>query len=319
MTFAHHRRDPSRHRPVRRLRPGPHLPRPTRASCTPSPASWSATAATSSRASSSATSSPAGSSCASTSWCPAPATSMISAEELRRDFADVAAAVRHDLRAVGRAGAVPHPDHGLQAPALPQRPAVPLQHRLAADRDPGGGLQPPRRRAAGARPRPRLRAHPGDPGDQAPGRGPAPRAGREARHPPRRAGPLHAGAVRRPVRRAVRPGDQHPPLVPAELQGREALPPGLRPRREAGGCHRALRHRPTSTRARSSSRTSSASTTRSTRTSWSPPAATSRPRCSRAPYAGTPSRGSSSTATAPSSSADGDYPDRLSIRSTVAS
>ena len=44
-------------------------------------------------------------------------------------------------------------------------------------------------------------------------------------------------------RRLCGPGDQHPPLVPAELQGREALPPGLRPRREAGRRHRALRDR----------------------------------------------------------------------------
>ena len=69
----------------------------------------------------------------------------------------------------------------VEAPALPQRPAVPPQHRLAADRDPAGGLQPPRRRAAGQGLRPRLRAHPGDAGDQAGGRGPAARAGREAR------------------------------------------------------------------------------------------------------------------------------------------
>ena len=40
-----------------------------------------------------------------------------------------------------------------------------------------------------------------------------------------------------------RPGDQHPPFVPARLQGRQALPPGLRPRREAGRGHGALRDR----------------------------------------------------------------------------
>ena len=69
------------------------------------------------------------------------------------------------------------------------------------------------------------------------------RAARGARHPPRRAGPLHAGALRRRVPPAVGPGDQHPPLVPAELQGRQALPPGLRPRREADRGDGALRDR----------------------------------------------------------------------------
>ena len=81
------------------------------------------------------------------------------------------------------------------------------------------------------------------------------RAGRRARRRPGGAGALHAGALRRHLPRAVGQGDQHPPLVPAELQGRPALPPGLRPRREAGRRHRALRDRATSTRARSSSRT----------------------------------------------------------------
>ena len=63
----------------------------------------------------------------------------------------------------------------------------------------------------------------------------------DARRRPGRAGPLHAGAVRRDLPRAVRQGDQHPPLVPAQLQGRPALPPGVRPRREAGRRDRALR------------------------------------------------------------------------------
>ena len=37
--------------------------------------------------------------------------------------------------------------------------------------------------------------------------------------------------------RSGRPGHQHPPLVPARVQGREPVPPGLRPRSQAGGRH----------------------------------------------------------------------------------
>ena len=44
----------------------------------------------------------------------------------------------------------------------------------------------------------------------------------------RRAGPVHAGALRRSLPRAGRPGHQHPPLLPAGIQGSPALPPGLR-------------------------------------------------------------------------------------------
>ena len=57
------------------------------------------------------------------------------------------------------------------------------------------------------------------------------------------AGPLHAGALGRPVQAARRPGDQHPSLLPAELQGRQALPPGPRARRQADRRDRSLRHR----------------------------------------------------------------------------
>ncbi len=41
---------------------------------------------------------------------------------------------------------------------------------------------------------------------------------------------------------AAPPGDQHPPRLPPRLPGRAALPPGARPRGEAGGGDRALRH-----------------------------------------------------------------------------
>ena len=128
--------------------------------------------------------------------------------------------------------------------------------------------------------------------------------GRRPRRGAGRAGPLHAGALRPVVPAPGGPGDQHPPLVPAQLQGRQALPPG--PRRAGSSWSGPPRTTspPTSTRARSSSRTSCASTTPTTRTSSSPPVATSRPRCSPAPSAGTRSPGSCSTATAPSSSAD---------------
>ena len=88
-------------------------------------------------------------------------------DELRTDFSAVAAGVLHDLRAVGRRGAVPHPDHGEQAAALPQRPAVPPQQRLPADRHAGRRLQPSRRRDDGGQLRPRVPAHPGDARDQA--------------------------------------------------------------------------------------------------------------------------------------------------------
>ena len=64
-----------------------------------------------------------------------------------------------------------------------------------------------------------------------------------ARRGTRGAGPLHAGPQRRPHPKAGRAGHQHPPLVPAQLQGCQAVPPGLRPRREDRGRHRALRQR----------------------------------------------------------------------------
>ena len=79
------------------------------------------------------------------------------------------------------------------------------------------------------------------PRDQAAGGGAAARAGPRPRRAAGRPGPVHAGAVRRPVPRALRAGHQHPPLVPAELQGAKPLPPGLRPRGQAGRGDRALR------------------------------------------------------------------------------
>ena len=54
---------------------------------------------------------------------------------------------------------------------------------------------------------------------------------------------------------------RHPPLVPAELQGRPAVPTSLRPRRQAHRRDGTLRHRPTSTKARSSNRRWHGSTT----------------------------------------------------------
>ena len=137
---------------------------------------------------------------------PGTGTEQIGVDELRRDFADVAARFDMTFELWDGPGAVPHLDHGVQAPALPQRPAVPLQHRVPADRDPRRGVQPPRRRAAGPGPRPGVRARAGDAGDQATRRGPAPRAGREARRPPRGARALHAGAVRRTCRPSSRAG-----------------------------------------------------------------------------------------------------------------
>ena len=76
------------------------------------------------------------------------------------------------------------------------------------------------------------------------------------------------------TRQAGRPGHQHPPLVPAQLQGRQAVPPGLRPRREDRGRHRALRQRASWTRGRSSPSRWWRWTTPTARRTWWPPAAT---------------------------------------------
>ena len=200
--------------------------------------------------------------------------------------------------------AVPDAPHGVEVRSLPQRPAVPLEHRLAADRHPGDRVEPPRPRAAGAAVRHPVPPHPGDRGHQAGGRGAAARAGARARRRPRGAGALHAGAVRRGLQGARRPGDQHPPQLPAELQGREALPPGVRARREARRRDRALRDaRPRRGPDHRAGRHARRPLLRPPSTS-SRPAATSSARCCPAPSAGTPRPASCATATGPSSSAD---------------
>ncbi len=109
-------------------------------------------------------------------------------------------------------------------------------------RHPGDRLEPPRPRAAGRDVRHPVPPHPGRPPEtKTAAEAAAARARRRPRHRPGRAGPVYADAVRRDLPRTGRPGDQHPPLVPAELQGRPPVPPGLRARRQAGRCHRALR------------------------------------------------------------------------------
>ncbi len=214
------------------------------------------------------------------------------AAALRADFATDRRALRHGLRPVGPDRAVPHADHGLQAPALPQRPALPGQHRVAADRDPGGGVQPPRRRAAGAVARPRL-----------------PRTSRSRPRPSRTPSDSCWGSSTTSASTwwCWRATCRCSPTTPAgALSGRAInihhsfLPSfkGARPYHQAyergvklvgatahyvtadldeGPDHRAGRDR--------------GSTTPTARTSWSPPAATSRHRSWPAPCAGTPSHG----------------------------
>ena len=108
-----------------------------------------------------------------------------------------------------------------QVRALPERPAVPLQHRRAAGRDRGRRLQPHRLRRAG-----RLATT---------SRSTTSRSRRTPSRRPRRGCWSWSRAEdvelvvlarymqvlsRRPVQAAGGPSHQHPPLLPAELQGR---------------------------------------------------------------------------------------------------
>ena len=92
----------------------------------------------------------------------------------------------------------PRPGHGLEIRPLPERPALPWRAGTL-----GGEQWPssPTTRSSGRWPRPRASPSctPRDPGDQAAGRGAAAHAGQRAQRGPRRAGPVHAGAVRRPA------------------------------------------------------------------------------------------------------------------------
>ncbi len=149
-----------------------------------------------------------------------------------------------DVRAVGRGGAVPDADHGLQAPALPQRPAVPGEHGSLQIEIPAIVSNHPDAEPLVRLVRHRVPPHPGDAGHQAGGRGSScwswstTSASTWSCWPATcRCSPTTC------AKRLVGPRDQHPPLVPAELQGRQALPPGLRPRGEAGRRDRPLRHR----------------------------------------------------------------------------
>ena len=56
--------------------------------------------------------------------------------------------VADDLADVGRRREVPHAGDGVEGRALPQRPALPAEHRRAAHRDPGRRLEPHEPRAA---------------------------------------------------------------------------------------------------------------------------------------------------------------------------
>ena len=121
------------------------------------------------------------------------------AETLREAFAATAEQFAMTYELWSARTPLPHADHGLQAAALPQRPAVPHHDGRPPDRSTPHRLQPPRRRAPGEVLRHRLRAHPGHARHQGAGRGSADEAGRRARHRPGGAGPLHADPLRRPV------------------------------------------------------------------------------------------------------------------------
>ena len=197
----------------------------------------------------------------------------------------------------------------LEGAALPARPAQPLAHRRARRRPGGRRQQPPRPRRA-------LAAWFGVPYLHLPvvatTRPPRRRRARRAARPwhrPRGAGPLHAGALGRLLRRVAEPHHQHPPLVPAGLPGRPAVPPGPRPGREARRGDRALRHR--RARRRPDHRPGRHPGEPPRRRGRSAPQR-SRPRgqrCSPAPCGPTSAIACSSTADAPSSSTDpGDDP-----------
>ena len=155
-------------------------------------------------------------------------------EELRADFAPPPTSSRW-TSSCGPPRAVPDADHGLQAAALPQRPALPHVHGRPADRRACRRLQPPRRRAAGQVLRHRLPAHPGPPDTKD-------AAEREL------LGlvddlDIHLVVLARYMQilsdetlpAVERSRDQHPPLVPPSLQGRQALPRGVRPGGQAVG------------------------------------------------------------------------------------
>ena len=189
--------EPSRRqRARRRLRPRPRLPRPARASCTRSPAFLM-------RARRQHHGEPA---------VRRPAQRpVLHAHRLRgrtaRPTADERCAPtsprsprssRWTYELWSAPGAVPHADHGLQAAALPQRPALPAQHRrlqieipVVVSNHPDAEplvRSPTASSSATSRSRPTPRPRP---------RRELLELRRRARHPPRRAGPLHAGPVRR--------------------------------------------------------------------------------------------------------------------------
>ena len=131
-------------------------------------------------------------------------TSATGEPELQTAFEPVAARVRHELAAGRRRPQDADRGPGLQARPLPQRPAVSPSLGPAGARHQGHRLQPPRLLPARRELQHPVPPHPGDGRQQAAGRGPA--AGRDRRRR-RRAGhpgPLHAGAVGRPVPQARR-------------------------------------------------------------------------------------------------------------------
>ena len=145
----------------------------------------------------------------------------------RRPSPPIAEAVRHELRAVGGPGAVPHADHGLQAAALPQRPAVPARAparcRSRSRRSSPTTPTPSRWRGTTASPFHHIPVTPDT----------KPEAEAELLELVDELG-IDLVVLARYMqvlsddlcRHARGAGDQHPPLVPAELQGRQALPPG---------------------------------------------------------------------------------------------
>ena len=242
----------------------------------------------------------AASSCGSTSSSSARRRRRHAARRLRRGRRGV----RDGVRALGRHRAVPHADHGLQAPALPQRPAVPHEHRARC----------------------RSRSRSWSPTTATPSRWSAPTAwtsatSRSPRRPSRRPRPSCCGwSTSSTSTSSCWPATcRCCPTTPCRRLSGQAinihhsfLPSfkGARPYHQAfdrgvklvgATAHYVTGDLDEGPIIEQDVMRVDHPTTRS---SWSPPAATSRRRCSPARSAGTRSPGSCSTATAPSSSAD---------------
>ena len=124
------------------------LPRHARARPRRQQLPGAAPAATSARASSSTTGTPAASSCG----CSSASTGQRRWRSCAQAFAAVADAFQMAWQLHDAATPTRTLLHGVAVRPLPQRPAVPRQHRRAAHRDPRRRVQPPRLRGAGRAP-----------------------------------------------------------------------------------------------------------------------------------------------------------------------